>query len=1239
MLKTCRIFLLGVLLALIFAPPGLGQATREVDSGGAGPPVGAVQPELPLDLPYCGNGQCNPGPPNYETCSNCPQDCPPCYCGNGTCDPGETCTSCSQDCGVCPDSCSGRCELGVAPSGCSCSPNCGYLGTCCKDIVAACSGFGGTPLFPDPFSFGAGTEFFQITSTLNVNLNQATYWNTGGAPTKPVVPVGVSAPGFNQISLGGLSAQGEQSRCELGQANGMWTVTAGNTGGSESFYASCTASAFRWPASLSPPPTVSGETRAESHNDSSGQTINMGGTANSIAYLTYVRFEQTTASTDTMCSTPPNGAGYELRADTDAQSDAWCGARLLSWDPSSGIQKVPGNVGSDQFYVGSCRWDTGGYDYDCPDAEEGLPSNGYAREVDMGPKASAASTRVCFLSRYETGYSSNFGISGDVQCQIVEKEDRLFLRAKPNMGRTWAKCNARCLDYPNSMAFPPAPGVKGVGAIASDPGGVPPEGDAGVAQIGAGGAGSGGSQTGVCALGADCPGGRLNLYRSNDGVYDRPVLFVGGVDPTNEGGVWSSVRDLAAGIRGLRQAGVDVWFLKPSGEADIRVAAREVARAIVKVVTYDPDGAGPLLPFNQAFPGRKIVVVGNSQGALDSRIALASWGQGNLYQPSGSAEYVPGVAAIGAVPLSLWISIAGPHLGANASSTAQVIINEAFRRLGEDNSSISIPSGPVALLNALPPQEMLLSRTRIDCASTSADTADGFITEWCPHHIGRDLGARWVTKDHDVPGDGSNGDDWVAQGGCNFETEPRASFASDVDIRGTLHNGFPQSMKAIALSDGSFSPQSCENMADSAACTVTGTPNPFTNHLQFAKLNLAESGGIFGICARDTRVHARLTPADLPGGDLRDSFVSGTDVGALPNVVYRIELGDDFPLSFVPTESALGCPGTAGQSDCTTVTGTTRKAHLACDGVCRSVSQSAGRFDNVFSNTNDKNGPHRTLAPLQQRYVLAYLYEYAVKDGDGLFGTGADNPFYPAGGIPAESADCDDSIPEGTPCDGPDGDACKEGVFSCATTPHCSDTTSTNVEICNGIDDDCDGSVDEGLTGNTELCNGADDNCDGVVDGTCGTMTTPCPDQSAIWEFTASNSQQFCIDEGLCSDARCASRCQQTPVTYGCDGRTTSCPGGTKATYTTGHLLQACFKDNPTVCRCECDAVGATYRAEIIVPCTSCGNGVCDGNDTCTGCPGDCYQTIDLPHGLCVMCDTTGETLCGPGIFPWCCPP
>jgi hypothetical protein len=66
------------------------------------------------------------------------------------------------------------------------------------------------------------------------------------------------------------------------------------------------------------------------------------------------------------------------------------------------------------------------------------------------------------------------------------------------------------------------------------------------------------------------------------------------------------------------------------------------------------------------------------------------------------------------------------------------------------------------------------------------------------------------------------------------------------------------------------------------------------------------------------------------------------------------------------------------------------------------------------------------------------------------------------------------------------------------------------------------------------------------------------------------------------------------------------------------------------------------YEAVVTGPCEvlcSCGNGICDQDEWCDTCPQDCQQSvISLPANQCVMCDSSGETRCGPGTSMWCCP-
>jgi hypothetical protein len=81
---------------------------------------------------------------------------------------------------------------------------------------------------------------------------------------------------------------------------------------------------------------------------------------------------------------------------------------------------------------------------------------------------------------------------------------------------------------------------------------------------------------------------------------------------------------------------------------------------------------------------------------------------------------------------------------------------------------------------------------------------------------------------------------------------------------------------------------------------------------------------------------------------------------------------------------------------------------------------------------------------------------------------------------------CDGSVDEGNPdggasCDGVDTDLCQEGILVCtAGALSCDDLTGDDVEICDDFDNDCDGSTDEDFDLQTDP-----NNC-GVCNFMCG---------------------------------------------------------------------------------------------------------------------------------------------------------
>jgi len=198
-------------------------------------------------------------------------------------------------------------------------------------------------------------------------------------------------------------------------------------------------------------------------------------------------------------------------------------------------------------------------------------------------------------------------------------------------------------------------------------------------------------------------------------------------------------------------------------------------------------------------------------------------------------------------------------------------------------------------------------------------------------------------------------------------------------------------------------------------------------------------------------------------------------------------------------------------------------------------------------------------------------------DCDGVADEGVTNRCGGCGAVPAERCgdgrddDCDGLPDDGCDCTngttqpcflGPPGTegvgACVAGTQTCSGTEFarwgaCEGAVGPLPEICNGVDDDCDGEVDEryatgsnacGFCNPAEICDGSDNDCDGFVDEGVANRCGDCAPEPIEVCNGSDDDCDGIVDEGTtnacgtCPPTPCFTETWTTPADCAADGRT-----------------------------------------------------------------------------------------------------
>jgi len=286
-----------------------------------------------------------------------------------------------------------------------------------------------------------------------------------------------------------------------------------------------------------------------------------------------------------------------------------------------------------------------------------------------------------------------------------------------------------------------------------------------------------------------------------------------------------------------------------------------------------------------------------------------------------------------------------------------------------------------------------------------------------------------------------------------------------------------------------------------------------------------------------------------------------------------------------------------------------------CDGVDNDCD---GQVDEGLLNSCGECGP----LPVE-------VCDGVDNNCDGQTDEGLLNRCGECGPLPAEACDgednnCDGVVDEGCPCEvgateacGSEIGSCQPGMRSCAagTWGPCEGATTAETEVCDGLDNDCDGQVDEGVlnacgacgAASAEICDGVDNDCDGQVD----------EGLDALGACDNTNAVGTCAGTLRCLNG--AETCDgPTATDEVCDGADNDCDGQTDEDAAGAALARACSR--PACASAGAQSCEGGQWSACAFPAE-----VCDGVDNdCNG------QTDDNPQDVGAACGE-GPSVCTPG--------